>query len=92
MTVVWAKRALVHFDDIGHHVAPDSPEAAERVITQLLDAGESLQSGPWRGRPVPQAERDDVRELVLGKYRMIYQVTPEVLRILAVVHRRRSSA
>jgi len=86
LTVVWAKRAVVHFDEIGDHVARDSPEAAERILIQLIDAGESLQSGPWRGRRVPESDRDDVRELVLGKYRMVYQVMPELLRIVAVVH------
>jgi toxin ParE1/3/4 len=91
LTVVWTKRALVHFDEIGDQVARDSPEAAERVVTQLIDAGDSLQSGPWRGRPVPELGRDDVRDLVLGKYRVIYQVTPEVLRIVSVVHSARDS-
>jgi toxin ParE1/3/4 len=86
LTVVWAKRALVCLDEISDHVARDSPEAAERVVVQLIDAGESLQSGPWRGRPVSTSERDDVRELVLGKYRVIYQVMPELLRIVSVVH------
>ena len=86
MTVVWAKRAVVCLDEIGDHVARDSPDGAERVVIQLIDAGESLQSGPWRGRPVPESERDDVRELVIGKYRVIYQVMPELLRIVSVVH------
>ena len=86
MTIVWARRALAHLDEIGDRVARDSSEAAERIVTQLIDAGESLQSGPWRGRRVPELERDDVRQLVLGRYRMIYQVTPEVLRIVSVVH------
>jgi plasmid stabilization system protein ParE len=89
LTVVWTKRALVYLDEIGDHVARDSPEAAERVVTQLIDAGESLQSGPWRGRRVSVSARDDVRELVLGKYRVIYQVVPEILRIVSVVHNAR---
>jgi toxin ParE1/3/4 len=89
LTVVWAKRALVYLDEIGDHVARDSPETAERVVIQLIDAGESLQSGPWRGRRVPESDRDDVRELVLGKYRVVYQVMPELLRIVSVVHNAR---
>jgi len=86
LNVVWTRRALVQLDEIGGYVARESPEAAERVLTQLIDAGESLYSGPWRGRRVPESERDDVRELTLGKYRVIYQVDPGVLRIVSVVH------
>jgi toxin ParE1/3/4 len=89
LKVVWTKRALVHLDEIGDYVARDSPDAAQRVVTQLLDAGESLDSGPWRGRRVPEAERDDVRELNIGKCRVIYQVTSDLLRIVSVVREKR---
>jgi len=44
------------------------------------------------GRLVPEADRDDVRELILQGYRIIYRVLPECVEILAVIHGSRNLA
>ena len=47
---------------------------------------QNLGSYPQIGRRVPEAERDDVRELIYRSYRIIYLTRPEHLYIIAVVH------
>jgi plasmid stabilization system protein ParE len=37
---------------------------------------------------VPEFERPELRELIEGPYRIIYQVTAETVEVLAVVHGR----
>jgi plasmid stabilization system protein ParE len=41
---------------------------------------------PRTGRRVPEAARDDVRELLFHAYRIIYLVEAEAVTILTVVH------
>ena len=38
------------------------------------------------GREVPEAEREDVRELLFQSYRIIYLVKADHLYIVAVIH------
>ncbi|MGD8595151.1 MAG: type II toxin-antitoxin system RelE/ParE family toxin [Gammaproteobacteria bacterium] len=38
------------------------------------------------GRHVPEAERQDVRELLYKDYRIIYRIKPEQVDILTVIH------
>ncbi len=41
---------------------------------------------------LPEADRDDVRELILQGYRIIYRVLPECVEILTVIHGSRNLA
>jgi plasmid stabilization system protein ParE len=45
---------------------------------------------PLSGRVVPELERDDIREVFLRSYRIIYRVADDNIRILTVFegHRR----
>jgi plasmid stabilization system protein ParE len=44
------------------------------------------------GRPLPEANRDEVRELIFQGYRIIYRTLPERVQIIAVVHGNRDLA
>jgi plasmid stabilization system protein ParE len=54
-------------------VARDRPDTATIWLERILDAGESLAELPDRGRIVPEVSRDDVRELIISPYRLIYR-------------------
>jgi toxin ParE1/3/4 len=47
---------------------------------------EGLASLPKRGRLVPEAERDDIRELLFSNYRIMYRVDKERIVILTILH------
>ena len=44
------------------------------------------------GRLVPEANRDDVRELIFQGYRIIYRTKPYRVQIIAVIHGSRNLA
>jgi len=68
------------------YIAEDSPENAYRFIERLFDAAEPLADQPKMGRHVPEAERQDMRELLYKDYRIIYRIKPEQVDILTVIH------
>ena len=68
------------------YVAQDSRPAAHRLLVQALDTAASLDALSERGRVVPEFNQPIVRELFVHRYRLIYEVTPAEVQILAFVH------
>ena len=89
MKVVWSPLALDRATEAYAYIAADDPQAAERWLDGLLELGGALSHLPERGRRVPEADRDDVREVFHGSYRLIYRVDPDRVVILTVRHGRR---
>jgi plasmid stabilization system protein ParE len=73
-------------DDAITYVAQDSPPAAERLLIQALDAASSLDAFSERGRVVPEFNQPNVREILVQRYRLLYEVTSGEVQILAFVH------
>ena len=73
-SVRWSDRALVDLERIFEHIAKDNSIAAERWVDALQDATARLARFPGSGRVVPETNRPDVREVIKGNYRVVYQV------------------
>jgi toxin ParE1/3/4 len=86
MRIKWSEPALESMRAIRDYIAEDSPENARRFIQQLFDAAEQLADLPERGRHVPEAKRQDIRELLYKDYRIIYRIKSDQIDILAIVH------
>lgn len=89
MRVHWTNEALDQLLRIRERVAERSPDAADRLVERLATRAEQLDAFPRSGRAVPEYERDDIREVIVRPYRVIYRVKPEQIDILSVVHSRR---
>ena len=84
--VVWTEQAYQMLDDAVSYVARDSRPAAERLLIQALEAASSLNVHAERGRVVPELDRASVRQLLVQRYRLLYEVMPAEVQILAFVH------
>ena len=73
-------------DDAVTYIVRDSLPAAERLLIQALEAASSLDAFSERGRVVPEFAMPTVRELFVQRYRLLYEVTPDEIQILAFVH------
>jgi plasmid stabilization system protein ParE len=87
--VIWSPLALDRVSEAAEYIARDDPLAAEEWLSGILDAAERLSNFPRRGRLVPEAGRQDVREIYFGNYRIIYRIEPNRIAILTVRHLRR---
>lgn len=72
-------------DQIGAHIAQDSPSAAARVIARIVSAVDRLSEHPAMGRPGRIAR---TREIVLADipYIVAYRVREADVEILTVMH------
>jgi plasmid stabilization system protein ParE len=87
--IIWSPLAESRAVEAFEYIARSRPSAAERWLDRLLDQVGSLASMPDRGRAVPELHRPDVRELVVGPYRLIYRRDPQRVVILTIRHERR---
>ena len=74
------------------YIANDSPEAARGVLEEALGTAEALAMLSERGRVVPELEDPLIREVFIGNYRLLYEVTPAEVSILAILHGARGFA
>ena|SRR5882724_12732774 len=85
-TVVWTSLSRDGLDEVLAYIAEDSPEAAEKVLAVVLGVAESLAVFSERGRVVPELHDRSIREVFVYNYRMIYEVLPNEVQILAFIH------
>lgn len=81
-----ARRAALDLEAIVEYIAEDSPEAATRFARSVVDAAASLDELAGRGRQIPELETTQLRELLVGAYRLIYRVETHTVSIVAVIH------
>ncbi|NNM52810.1 MAG: type II toxin-antitoxin system RelE/ParE family toxin [Pseudomonadales bacterium] len=86
--VRWSDHALAQLRHIHDYIAKDSPLYAKRVSEALVQKTLGLDALPRLGRMVPELSEDAFRELGLYSYRILYEIRPDHIRILAVIHKR----
>ena len=84
--VEWALRARSDLRLAISHIKKDSPTAARAFGDAAIKAGRSLAEFSERGRLVPELADPAVRELLLTRYRLVYEVFSERVVVLRVIH------
>ncbi len=84
--VSWTDQALDDLEAICLFIARDAPRYAEIFADRAFVATERLGQFPLSGRIVPEIGREDIREIILGNYRVIYRVLPDEVEVLTVHH------
>jgi toxin ParE1/3/4 len=84
--VKWTSNALSDLNQIGEHIAKDSPYYAHITVQRVFVSAEILRTFPELGRIVPEKAEETVRELIEGNYRVIYEYQQDTCWILTVHH------
>jgi len=83
--VRWTRRAVRDLRDIARYIARDSDAAARAWTARLRDRASKAARMPHAGRVVPEFGQEDLREVRLGTYRIIYQVHTAEIWIVTVI-------
>ena len=86
MKVLWTASALAQLQAIHDYLAQTSPDYAVRIIDRLTRRSIQIANFPNSGRMVPEYDRKEIREVIEGRYRIIYLVEFAQMRVLAVIH------
>jgi toxin ParE1/3/4 len=82
----WTETAQSDLRAIHTLLARDSPRYARRAVDRIRESTDRLDLNPYAGDKAPECDRDDVREMLVGPYRVIYRAQRRQVRILTVVH------
>ena len=82
----WTPQAIEDIEAICAYIERDSPVYARIFASRTVDRISSLESFPKAGRIVPESDREDVREIIDGNYRIIYRLLHDEVQILTVHH------
>lgn len=72
--IVITESAYEDLEDIENYISQDSYAMARKFISRIFDKIDQLYQFPESGKFVPEIKDHSVRELLLNKYRMIYQL------------------
>ncbi len=84
MRLRWTVRARQDLLTIGGYIARDNPQAARRWVEHLRTRARRAAENPLAGRVVPELRRDDIREVFLETYRIVYRVREDAIDVLTV--------
>jgi len=84
--VVWTRRALDGLHEILEFVSRDSPGGARALCASILQSAATLSTLSERGRIIPEIGSSVIRETIVKRYRLIYEVRSDEVIILAVIH------
>ena len=57
-----------------------------RIVDRLTRRSVQISAFPNSGRTVPEYERKEIREVIEGRYRVIYLIEVAQVQVLAVIH------
>lgn len=87
--IVWSNPARQDLRLIHRNIAHDSKHYATRVVQDITEKVEVLRELPRMGRTMPEIGEENVREIALYSYRIMYELIGETIYIHGVFHRRR---
>jgi len=84
LKITWSPLAVDQVRDIAAYIALDKPAVAVQWAEKIFDSVGLLSEHPESGRVVSEINRNEIRELVQGSYRVIYKIKPKEVLVLVV--------
>ena len=88
--IIWAPSSLRDIDAIAYFIALDSEKAASNMVELFFEKAKILERYPLYGKPVRETKSPFLREILVSRYRIIYEVFSEnEVNILTIHHQSR---
>jgi len=84
--VVWTLDAKHDLIEIWEYIARDSIAYASITIKAIRSAVRGLIQFPLKAKVITEFERENLRSLVTGNFRIIYRVTENMITIERILH------
>jgi plasmid stabilization system protein ParE len=86
MKIIWSPLSIDRATEIAEYISLDNPTAAQKWIDTIFEKVESLKTSSKIGRIVPEIERNEIREILYGNYRVIYHIEKTSISVLTIRH------
>lgn len=85
--IIWSYKAYEDYKSIVEFIALDSEYYASLTAKKIWKEIKRIERNPREARKVPEAGYlDDIREFILGHYRIIFQVKDDTAYLLTIHH------
>ena len=84
MRILWSPQSLRDLDAIHGYIAKDSEHYAGLTIARIFSAVEHLIQFPRSGRIVPERDEPEIREVIVGRFRVVYRVQDRLIEVATV--------
>lgn len=84
--VTWTDTAQITLQQIHDYIARETKYYANKVTKDIINISKKLRDFPYKGRMVPESNREEIREVFIYSYRMIYKVASKDILILRILH------
>lgn len=84
--VRWTPQAAEDLEAVCLFIARDSPRMAAIFADRVLRATERLANLPRSGKIVHELGMEDIREIIVGSYRVIYRLRADQVELLTIHH------
>ncbi len=75
--IIWSRHACDDLREIVTFIAANNPPLAKSFGLRLMAKVDLLENFPQIGRVVPEEQDENIREIILSPYRIIYRVLAE---------------
>jgi len=82
--IVWSPLAFERLESIFEYISKDNVTAAHKMVEKIINKVESLSKFPERGRKVPEINREEIREVFEGEYRIVDSITSKKVFVLTI--------
>jgi len=82
--IFWSPLAVERLEAIFEYISKDNRAAAQKLVYRIIKKVDSLSKLPERGRKVPEINREDIREVFEGEYRIIYRLSSKKVFVLTI--------
>ena len=85
--IIWAERAIDDLTSIAEYSSRYSDTYASSIVSKLFNKVDILKNMPRVGRIVPEKNDENIREMIEGNYRIIYEIKgDDKIEVLLVHH------
>ena len=75
--ITWTDQSLDDLGEICLFIARNAPRYAEMFAIRVFQATDRLAKFPLMGRVVPEIGREEIREIIVQGYRLIYRLSAD---------------
>jgi toxin ParE1/3/4 len=88
--IIWTPRARADLKAIYEHIAKDAPLNAKTVTQAIVLKTQKVLQIPLVGKKVAEVADDNLREISLYSWRILYYIQHDKVYVLTLVHKRRN--
>lgn len=84
--IEWSEFAIADLHSIHEYISEDSAFYADKLIDKIAGRINQLKIFPQSGRIVPELNNEMIRELIEGRYRIVYKIMEDQVVIVRIFH------